>query len=75
MHDKRDEAGMYRPMSSAEVRHQRARTETQTHSGPFTHNRDAAERRMDVEVTVPYSVPYFKDRKFNRDGFRPKVTK
>jgi hypothetical protein len=75
MHDKRDEGGMYRPLSSAEERCERARMETQTHTGRFTHERDATDRRMPLVVSVPQSTPMFKDRKFNRDGYHPKVTK
>lgn len=66
---------MYRELTSAEARGKRAHMLTQTHEGRFTHERDASERRMGVAVSVPQSVPYFKDRKFNRDGYRPKVTK
>ena len=75
MHDKRDDGGMYRPLSDAETRGERARTLTQTHEGRFTHERDAASRRMPVAASVPQSAPYFKGRKFNRDGYHPKVTK
>ena len=71
-HDKRDEAGMYRPLSSAEVRHQRAREETQTHEGRFTHTREAADRRTALGATVPQSTPYFKNKRFNRDPYMPK---
>jgi hypothetical protein len=74
--NKRDEGGMYREAhESARSRCERAYKETQTHEGRFTHSRDAAERRMSVAVTVPAGVPYFKDRKINRDAYRPKVTK
>ncbi len=75
MHDKRDDGGMYRPLSDAEERCERAKRLTQTHEGRFTHERDAADRRMSLAVSVPQSAPYFKDRKFNRDAYRPKVTK
>jgi hypothetical protein len=74
-HDKRDEGGMYRPLSAAEERCERAKRETQTHEGRFTHSRDATERRMDIDITVPESVPYFRNKRFNRDPWRPKVTK
>jgi hypothetical protein len=73
-HDKRDDGGMYRPLSDAEERHMRAREETQTHSGPFTHEREASKRRMPLDA-IQYSAPYFKDRRFNRDGYHPKVGK
>ena len=74
-HDKRAEDGKYRDRYPAEERCERAKMLTQTHEGQFTHPRDAAERRMPLDVTVPRSVPYFKDKKVNRDAFRPKVTK
>ena len=73
--DKRDDNGMYRCCTDAEERFERARTLTQTWEGRFTHNRDAAERRMKIDIVVPESVPYFRNRRFNRDGFRVKVTK
>lgn len=74
-HDKRDDDGKYRERFPAEERCERAKNLTQTHEGRFTHERDAAPRRMPVEVTVPFSVPRFKDYKANRDAYRPKVTK
>ncbi len=74
-HDARDDGGMYRPLSAAEERCERAKHLTQTHEGRFTHERDAADRRMPVAVSVPQSTPFFKNRKFNRDGYHPKVTK
>lgn len=74
-HSKRDESGMYRPLSSAEERCERARAETQGHEGRFTHSRDADARRMPLAVSVPQSAPFFKGGKFNRDPYRPKVTK
>ena len=66
MHSKRDDGGMYRPLSDAETRCERARTLTQTHEGRFTHERVAADRRMPLAVTVPESVPYF------RGGVQPR---
>lgn len=73
-HDARDDGGMYRPLSAAEERCERAKHLTQTHEGRFTHSRDAAERRMKITLE-PANPPYFKDRKANRDGYHPKVTK
>lgn len=73
---KRDENGMYRAhVESASERCEKAHKATQTHEGRFTHSRDASERRMPLAVTVPGSVPYFKNRKANRDAYRPRVTK
>ena len=73
--DKRDDSGMYRERNTAEERCERAKRETQTHEGRFTHSRDAAERRMDIDIVVPESVPYFRNRRFNRDRWAVKVTK
>ncbi len=74
-HDKRDEGGMYRCCTPVETRMQTAHRATQTHEGRFTHKRNETERRMPVAVTVPASMPYFKDRKINRDRYALKVTK
>lgn len=75
-HYRRGEDGKYRDRYPAENRCERAKILTQTHEGRFTHPRDAAERRMDVDIGVPYlGTPYFKGQKFNRDAHRPKVTK
>ena len=74
MHDKRDDGGMYRPLTSAEDRCERAKRLTQTHEGRFTHERDCDERRMSLTLE-PANPPYFKDKRFNRDGYHPKVTK
>lgn len=71
---KRDEGGRYREAHiPAATRDARAREETQTHEGRFTHTREAAARRMPLDCTVPESVPYFRDRKFNRSSWKPKV--
>ena len=75
MHSKRDEGGMYRPLSPAEERCERAQKLTQTHEGRFTHSRDADARRMKLAVTVPKDLPMFRDKRVNRDAYRPKVTK
>lgn len=71
---KRDEDGRYREAhASAASRDARAREETQTHSGTFTHTRNAAERRMPLDCTVPSTVPLFRDKRFNRSSWKPKV--
>ena len=74
MHTKRDDSGMYRPLSPAEERCERAKMLTQTHEGRFTHERDAADRRMPLTLE-PANPPYFKDKRANRDGYHPKVTR
>ena len=75
-HDFRDGiSGQYREATGAEMRATKARHDTQTHDGLFTHDRDASERRMRMHVTVPFDVPRFKDKKVNRDAYRPKVSK
>lgn len=74
-HDKRDADGTYRCCTPAEERAQRARLETQTHYGRFTHERIEEDRRMRVEVAVPQSAPLFKNKRFNRDSHKPAVTK
>lgn len=72
---KRDEDGRYREdYAPAAARAERARTETQTHEGRFTHARDAAARRMPLAVNQ-FDAKLFKDRRVNRDAYRPKVTK
>lgn len=75
MSDKRDDGGRYREAhESAEARASRARDLTQTHEGRFTHERAAGPRRMPLAVTQ-FSAPLFKDKRVNRDGYHPKVTK
>lgn len=75
MHDKRGDGGMYRCCTPAEDRARRAREETQTKYGRFTHERIEETRRMPVEVNVPQSAPYFKNKRFNRESHKPRVTK
>ena len=73
MHNKRSENGQYREAhASAASREARAREETQTHEGLFTHTRDAAARRMFTGETQ-LDAKLFKDRRVNRDAYRPKV--
>ena len=75
-HDYRDEGGMYRCCTPAETRAQRARQETQTHRGPFTHERVESDRRMNLDVTVSYDGwKRFEGQRVNREPHHPKVTK
>lgn len=74
-HDRRAEDGTYRCCTPAETRAKRARDLTQTWEGPFTHDRNESARRMDVKVSVPQDTPFFKNKRFNRDQYRPNVVK
>ena len=74
-HDLRGDDGMYRCCTPAEERGKRATMLTQTHEGRFTHERDAADRRMSLDIELPYETPRFKGKRVNRDAYHPKVTK
>ena len=74
MNRRGDDGQFYAHTRSASERRESATMETQTHSGRFTHSRDAEKRRMNV-ASEQFSAELFKNKHVNRDAYRPKVTK
>lgn len=69
MHDKRDERGMYRELTSAETRARTARDLTQTHEGVCTHSREP--KRQTFQASPPLSTPMFRKGRTIREPYNP----